>query len=70
MKSGIIFDMDGTLWDSSEQVVTAWNESVKRHGYGREPITSAEIPAAGRKTITCGSMAETCIRISERHWKH
>ena len=51
MKSGIIFDMDGTLWDSSEQVVTAWNESVKRHGYGREPITSAEMQAVMGKPM-------------------
>lgn len=51
MKSGIIFDMDGTLWDSSEQVVTAWNESVKKYGYGREPITSAEMQAVMGKPM-------------------
>lgn len=26
MKQGILFDLDGTLWDSSRQVVEAWNE--------------------------------------------
>lgn len=26
MNKGIIFDLDGTLWDSSEQVVMSWNE--------------------------------------------
>ena len=29
MKKGIIFDMDGTLWDSAEGVVKAWNEVIE-----------------------------------------
>ena len=28
-KQGIIFDLDGTLWDSSHEVVLAWNEALK-----------------------------------------
>lgn len=31
MKNGIIFDMDGTLWDTTKQVVPAWNIVLKRH---------------------------------------
>ena len=30
MKKGIIFDMDGTLWDSAAEVAESWNETVKR----------------------------------------
>lgn len=30
MKQGILFDLDGTLWDSSRQVVESWNETLKR----------------------------------------
>ena len=26
MKQGILFDLDGTLWNSSLQVVESWNE--------------------------------------------
>lgn len=34
MKKGIIFDMDGTLWDSAAEVAESWNETVK------EPATT------------------------------
>lgn len=30
MNKGIIFDLDGTLWDSSENVVKSWNEVLCR----------------------------------------
>lgn len=30
MNKGIIFDLDGTLWDSSKEVLHAWNEVLER----------------------------------------
>ena len=30
MKQCIIFDMDGTLWDSSESVLAAGNEVIEK----------------------------------------
>lgn len=31
-KNGIIFDLDGTLWDASETIAPAWNEWLSAHG--------------------------------------
>lgn len=31
MKTGIIFDMDGTLWDSAKEVADAWSEVLRKH---------------------------------------
>lgn len=43
MKKGIIFDMDGTLWDSAPEVVDSWNRTVAQQGYEREPITTEDM---------------------------
>ncbi len=31
MKKGILFDLDGTLWDSSATVIAAWNECIAKN---------------------------------------
>jgi len=41
MKPGIIFDMDGTLWDSSEGVAISWTEIVGKE-YDKERVITAE----------------------------
>lgn len=41
MKPGIIFDMDGTLWDSSEGVAISWTEIVNKE-YDKECVITAE----------------------------
>ncbi|MBQ9898834.1 MAG: HAD family hydrolase [Ruminococcus sp.] len=43
MKKGLIFDMDGTLWDSSANVAAAWTERVRELGYERPAITQRDI---------------------------
>ena len=43
MKTGLIFDMDGTLWDSSENVAAAWDEKIRELGYAELNITRKDI---------------------------
>ena len=33
MKNGIIFDIDGTLWNATEAVTKGWNSALTAHGY-------------------------------------
>ncbi len=42
MKKGILFDLDGTLWDSSENVVIAWNRAFEKRGNPRR-ITNEDM---------------------------
>lgn len=51
MKKGIIFDMDGTLWDSAENVAKSWDEAVKSSGYENHPITTKDIQSVMGKTM-------------------
>ena len=35
----VIFDVNGTLWDSTDVVASAWNQAMEDLGVVREPIT-------------------------------
>ena len=36
MRKGILFDLDGTLWDATNQITYVWNTELKRQGIDRE----------------------------------
>lgn len=38
----ILFDLDGTLWDSVDEIVATWNTVIKRYPGLRAPITRVE----------------------------
>jgi phosphoglycolate phosphatase len=40
---GIIFDLDGTLWNSSEVVLKAWNQILSEKKEIKKPITKDEM---------------------------
>ena len=43
MIDGIIFDVDGTLWDSTPVVEKAWNEALKDNGFGNYSVTAMQL---------------------------
>lgn len=51
MKKGILFDMDGTLWDSSENVARSWDETVQKEAAGLRRITTEDIQNVMGRTM-------------------
>lgn len=43
MKTGLIFDMDGTLWDSSANVAASWTAKVRELKVDRDEITQQDL---------------------------
>lgn len=43
MTDGIIFDLDGTLWDATEAICKTWNIVLKDYHSIREPISIKEL---------------------------
>lgn len=51
MNKGIIFDLDGTLWDSSENVVRSWNEVLRLRSETERQITVEDMHGYMGKTM-------------------
>lgn len=51
MKQGIIFDMDGTLWDSAANVAESWNVAIRKNGAAERVLTEADIKGVMGKTM-------------------
>ena len=50
-KAGIIFDMDGTLWDSAEGVAISWTEIVNKEHDKDRIITTEDIQGVMGRTM-------------------
>ena len=47
----LIFDLDGTLWDSSQPVAESWNEVFERRHADLQPLTAQDIRNVMGKTM-------------------
>ncbi len=64
----IIFDLDGTLWDTCESCAIAWNNVVKRNNISFRRIVAEDVRSvAGRSHEQC--IRDTFIGISESELK-
>ena len=50
MTLGLIFDLDGTLWDATEQMLPAWNRVLARY-CSRPPMTLEQVRGFMGKTV-------------------
>ena len=53
----VVFDLDGTLWDTCATCAVAWNQVLGRHGIAFRPITEHDV-----RRVT-GRPHEECIRV-------
>ena len=51
-KYGILFDLDGTLWDSSEAVIASWNEVIEQQPDFHKKGTIEDMMSLMGKTMT------------------
>ncbi len=71
-REAVIFDLDGTLWDSSYQIVNVWNRVFQRYPGLRKPATSEEVAGYMGKTpeeiaglILPDESKETALRVMD-----
>ena len=64
MKKGVIFDMDGTVWDSSEGVAKAWTVKIHEAGYTDRFVTKEDIQSVMGKPMDV--IADTLFTYTEK----
>ncbi len=67
MIDSIIFDLDGTLWDSSEGVSKTWSHVLEKYDYDKKEVTVDELKACmGKQLDAIGEMLFPTLSSHER----
>lgn len=48
---GLIFDLDGTLWDTTEEIASAWNQGLEENTKLSKRVTGAELKSVFGKPV-------------------
>ena len=64
MKKGVIFDMDGTVWDSSDGVAKAWTVKIHEAGFTDKSVTKEDIQNVMGKPMDV--IADTLFTYAEK----
>ena len=64
----VVFDLDGTLWDTCEVCARGWNNVIARHGMNFRAVTADDVRGvAGKPHELC--VREVCVGLPDHHLK-
>ena len=66
---GIIFDVDGTLWDSTEAVARSWNQAIEENTDFSLSLTADWLKSLFGKTMDEKPITVFFTRMLRGHWK-
>ena len=67
MKTGVIFDLDGTLWDATDNITDSWNDILKKHGYDFTLTTKQLEREMGKLMEDIGDSLFPMIEVPKRY---
>ena len=63
---GILFDLDGTLWDATEQIAASWNDIIAGAKEALAPYGKGAPPTAADLRAMCGKTMDAIAEIDRK----